>query len=437
MTALARSTNLFKGLIILIWIFMAFLLVKKIHLIPALTLAPEEELSDSESWMSVYFKGQKIGYTEFTLSRTNDGYNINQNAYLRMKLMGDYQELRTLTSAVVDDVMLLRSFNFYMSAGPVRYQISGRVKGSEIELVSSTGGRVTESSLALDEVPRLASGLIPFVTRQGLTVDQQFKVPIFDPSTLSMKSVTVTVEDREKLVIDGRTIDTFRLRENFRDTQTYAWVDSAGRIVKEDGLLGFSMVQATEEKAKEGLAGRADVADLVESTSAPITPLLEMDPRMVDFLKVKIKGIDPEGFELSGGRQTFADGVLTVTRETADPADEIKLPVRDPAVREFLKPTTFIQSRHPKITRQAHEIIQGERSPLKIIRLVTAWVSENLEKRPTMSVPSATDVLRTKVGDCNEHAVLAAAPAAGFRRAGPGWWWGSWPTAVDFTIMPG
>jgi hypothetical protein len=38
-----------------------------------------------------------------------------------------------------------------------------------------------------------------------------------------------------------------------------------------------------------------------------------------------------------------------------------------------------------------------------------------IEKRPTMSLPSAAEVLRTRVGDCNEHTVLfvALARAAG------------------------
>ena len=34
-----------------------------------------------------------------------------------------------------------------------------------------------------------------------------------------------------------------------------------------------------------------------------------------------------------------------------------------------------------------------------------------VEKRPTVSLPSALEVLRTKVGDCNEHTVLFVAMA--------------------------
>lgn len=39
------------------------------------------------------------------------------------------------------------------------------------------------------------------------------------------------------------------------------------------------------------------------------------------------------------------------------------------------------------------------------------WVHEELEKRITVSVPSALEVLETRRGDCNEHTVLYVALA--------------------------
>ena len=39
------------------------------------------------------------------------------------------------------------------------------------------------------------------------------------------------------------------------------------------------------------------------------------------------------------------------------------------------------------------------------------WTYRNLEKRPTVSLPSALEVLDQRAGDCNEHAALMAALA--------------------------
>ena len=42
---------------------------------------------------------------------------------------------------------------------------------------------------------------------------------------------------------------------------------------------------------------------------------------------------------------------------------------------------------------------------------LTRYVNGLLEKKPTVSIPSAREVLRTKVGDCNEHTALYVAMA--------------------------
>jgi hypothetical protein len=394
--------------IMAVWLIMLVLLVHRLQVIPEIDIVPGEELADNESWMSIYFQNQKVGYAEQTLAKTDQGYTVNQNTYLRMKLMGQVQELRTLTSARLTEGMGLMSFNFFMSAGPVRYQLSGRMNGLTLELNSTTGGYTNQSSLELDSVPRLASGVLPYVAQQGLKKGQRFKVPVFDPATLSTKSMVVAVEDSEKILIEGQEIETYRIRQEYLDTQSYTWVDTAGRPVKEEGLLGLSMVRTTEEKAFEGLTGKADLTDVVEATSAPVKGTID-HPREVRQVKVRLSGIELEGFELDGGRQKLTGDLLEITREKIDLRDEARLPIQGTEFAHDLLPTTFIQSRDPKIMDQAKRITAGNKSPLKIIGLINDWVYDNLEKRPTMSVPSAVDVLETKVGDCNEHAVLAAA----------------------------
>ena len=43
--------------------------------------------------------------------------------------------------------------------------------------------------------------------------------------------------------------------------------------------------------------------------------------------------------------------------------------------------------------------------------LINDWVYRNIQKRPTVSIPSATDVLKMRAGDCNEHTTLFVALA--------------------------
>jgi len=120
-------------------------------------------------------------------------------------------------------------------------------------------------------------------------------------------------------------------------------------------------------------------------------------------LKLKIDGIH-QGISLDGGRQAYKDGILSISKE--------QMPAQDTAldsVNDFLGPTPFIQSKNQKIMETVDKIISPSDSPLVKAQKLTAWIYENIKKRPVLSVPNALETLEKKMGDCNEHAVLLAA----------------------------
>jgi transglutaminase-like putative cysteine protease len=80
-------------------------------------------------------------------------------------------------------------------------------------------------------------------------------------------------------------------------------------------------------------------------------------------------------------------------------------------MREFLISTPFMESDHPVIARLSADIVSGVQRPLEKAQKLVAWVHDNIEKRPVISVPSALETLKHRQGDCNEHAVLLAAMA--------------------------
>jgi transglutaminase-like putative cysteine protease len=78
---------------------------------------------------------------------------------------------------------------------------------------------------------------------------------------------------------------------------------------------------------------------------------------------------------------------------------------------EYLKDTTFIQSKDPAIVSLVKDLVGNEKDMLKITSLIYEWVYKNIKKVPIISLPMATEVLRTRQGDCNEHATLFTALA--------------------------
>ncbi|MEW6267377.1 MAG: transglutaminase-like domain-containing protein [Thermodesulfobacteriota bacterium] len=402
-----RLSGVLKVLIVLFWLILASLLVQRIHLIPELTIPEAENLPDSEEWMSVIFKGQKIGYSYQALTWVESGYSLDQKAYLRLNLMGDIQEVRTVISAQLTKSFGLKAFSFFLAAGPVRYQLAGTLTGLDLELISATGGYQNKSRIQLKEVPRLAAALIPYLTQKGLEKGQRFKVPLFDPSTTAAREVVVVVEDKEKIPVEGRLVDTLRLRQDYADIQVFAWVDGQGRIVKQDGLLGFSLVRTTADQATAGLTGRAELTDVIVATSAPADREVN-DPRRASFLKARLKGVDLKGLDLDGGRQSLQGDTVEIRKEEITRDRERRVAPADRRFKVHLMPDQFIQSDDAAVQTRARSLAGGT-GPLTAVERVNDWVYKNLDKRPTMSVPNAVQTLETKVGDCNEHAVLAAA----------------------------
>jgi transglutaminase-like putative cysteine protease len=136
------------------------------------------------------------------------------------------------------------------------------------------------------------------------------------------------------------------------------------------------------------------------------------DPTSVKKLRLRVRGI-PEslrGPDLQGAGQSVVGDIVEIAADEGATSAP-----RDVAVERALLPEPLIESDDPEIRREAKRAIKGASQPrLKAERLVR-HVHALLEKKPTISLPSAREVLRTRVGDCNEHASLyvALARAAG------------------------
>ena len=84
-------------------------------------------------------------------------------------------------------------------------------------------------------------------------------------------------------------------------------------------------------------------------------------------------------------------------------------------LNRYLEPELLIESDDPSVKAETERALAGVVGARARAEKLTRYVNALLDKKPTVSVPSAREVLRTKVGDCNEHTALyvAMARAAG------------------------
>lgn len=403
--------------IVLFWCLMNILLFKRqlwTGAAPIALRAVETLTEASEEWWSIYFRGEKIGYASQTIEPRTAGYGLKDESLLRLNLLGTSQTAVTLLNMEVDKEWMLESFDFNLQSNDLRFRVRGRVAPGKLLLEVLSAGNSTRHELPLTQPPYLNAALKPLVATQQLEPGKEHFFSTFDPATLSHQVTSVVIEGREQIRLGDRVEPAMRIRQRFKGLSVVSWIDGQGRTLKEESPGGFTIVRASRQEAKSAEGSRSLPLDLVGQTAVrPSAPIAH--PQTRDALRLKLSGFELANFPLHGARQRLSGDLLEIRREILDTGNSFRIPSRDPRWQAFLQPTVFLQSDHPEIRSLAAKILAGETDARKAAARIKDWVHKEIAKVPTVSVPNALDVLKSRRGDCNEHTVLfnALARAAG------------------------
>jgi hypothetical protein len=193
----------------------------------------------------------------------------------------------------------------------------------------------------------------------------------------------------------------------FAGITSTSWVTDVGEVVREESGMGLIVVKETRDRAL-ALAVPGDLQkDMLEVAAvAPAGPGRIDDPRMIDRLRLRVEGLTAAGPDLQGAGQSVAGDVFDIRDMTTAPPGP-----GDPEAARSLGPEPFIESDAPEILAEAKKGVADVVGPRNQAERLVRHVNSILEKKPTVSLPSALEVLRTRVGDCNEHTALYVAMA--------------------------
>jgi len=402
--------------IVAFWLVLMGFLVKKINFREKPEVTNSIQLSgkiDSfqREWKEIYLKDRKVGYSVSLIKPFQKGYFIQEEIFLRLNLMGLASGMETLTQCQVDDRFLLKSFFFKMTSGVVSFHVTGRVEDSQ--LLIETGERKNKriQRIKLSRPPMMGAGLSHFFKARKISVGETFKLPIFDPSTMAHRDAFIRVAGKERIKIKGRTYDVFRLETELWGRSMTSWLDEYGTTLKETGFMGLTILKSSPASAPADIEDAE--MDFYEMAAIKIDKELT-NPKRLNYLKLKIEGMEKASLNeeiLNVGRQRFHDGIIEITRENLPFKSPYSLPYEGfgGEVKPLLEPEFNIESDAEEIMEKARQISGKDKDPLLVARKQLNWVYRKLDKKPIITVPSALEVLKTKVGDCNEHAILLAA----------------------------
>ena len=420
----ARAASL---LVLLAWIAtMAVVFTRTFAQARSMNLATDlARYGTAAEWRGVYYRGEKIGFTVSQTSPAGDGFEVQEDARLQMSLLGATTAAAIRTTAQLDATFALRSFQFSLDPGTGPVEVSGTVTGKRVSLTLKTASGTQREERDLDDIPVLSLSLPRRLAAAGFQPGTRQQFLIFDPATMRSEPVTIEIGRREIVNLTSplpsrvgpgdsyrvrrQSMPAFRVDMAFAGLKTTAWITDTGEVLREESQLGLMSVRETPEVAQRMAISRGITGDLLEASAVVPRNTTKQridDGRDVRRIRLKVEGADISGPDLQGAGQSVDGDVLEIRD-----ARSIRASAADPDLERYLRPEPFIESDDPGIRSEAAAAVAGVKGPRAIAERLTRAVNGMLDKKPTVSLPSAREVLRTKVGDCNEHTALFVAMA--------------------------
>jgi hypothetical protein len=372
----------------------------------------ESGISEAErEWLEVFMKGEKVGYIARRVGPFGQGYVINEEILLKLNVMNMPVSTHTMTQCLVDERFQLNRFRVAIDSGVVRFKVSGKVEEGWIQVETGEGQARRRRRIKLSGPVVIPSAIPQFFKGRQVREGQSFVFSMLDPATLTQREVTVHVRGRETVEINKESVRAYRLESEVMGQHITSWIDDSGTVLREEGFMGLALVRSSEGQALGAIAkgGTQDFYDL----AAVVVDKPLKDPSKVGYLKLRVKDLMGSSFDVSrlhGERQRFRDGVIEIRQEPLPGSAGFVTPFQGHGeMTNFLLPELNIESDDESVVKTATDIAAGQTDPIAVSVKLLTWVHEHIEKRPVMNVPSAAEVLRTRTGDCNEHATLLTA----------------------------
>lgn len=382
------------------------------ELLRGISLSPETE------WYSIYLQNRKIGFARNVLEpRPEGGYVISSVSLMNINMMGVEQRVKMEGKVWTDSLLALLEFEGEIDVPQYTTHFKGRYHKRSLIIEITTGGRQEEKVLPASEPIYLSETIKPLIQRGRLGAGDTLKLFSFDPVGVGMQEVIVIGDDEREYELapppgirvikkngDGaEKIKARKLQLFTANIQTTVYVDPQGNSIAEFGPMGLQMWRCSEEEALSEEGGRPDW-DLLDLFAIIPQGKIEV-PRKILRMAVLIEGVDRSSLGRMSSRQTLVGETLIVGGEyRTDRISRVE-------IEKFLQPSPYVQSDHPAIYERASEVVKGGQDLLDSLGLLSRWVYQYVHKTPSSGIPSALDVLRERVGDCNEHSVLYVAMA--------------------------
>ncbi|MFA5044198.1 MAG: hypothetical protein WC381_10595 [Kiritimatiellia bacterium] len=291
----SRHANVVRGLIVIFWLLMTGWLIRYeafphwfMAAAPGYRALFKNGPLILDTWMQIEFRTNPVGYShtwvDSDVASPGAAYTLHNQTVLNIELMGETHGVNVMCGATLDAGCELQKFYAVVSSGVYAARIDGRRTGDRVFTVRirADSGEQTVTLTVPDDVVLYSPATE--MALAGLKPGESLSLRVLDPVTLAISDVRVEALRREKLTLAGREQETTVLKMVYQGLETLSWMDPAGRILRQETPLGWTMtlcsakdvlgqktVDATHISAAQGeLADQLKLLDLMGKVGAEI-----------------------------------------------------------------------------------------------------------------------------------------------------------------------
>ena len=371
---------------------------------------------EREDWLGTYYKGKKMGFTKSKTRWSREGIVMDSTVFFKIRSKSIDQSTIIKHTTRLSPDLKLSSFSLLQEISGHRQQVEGKMEGNELHYRTKSLGYDKEKTVKFTEKTVPSSTFLINLVSDGLKVGQRGELQLFMEPLQLMVDLEYKILRQETLQYEGKSIDTFVIRQRFSGMETMIWVSHDGTVYRESTNMGFESFKESPQVAQK--------IDEVMTLSSVITMSLVKPNRPVPRAKntydlvYRIHPVSSPEAIPEDHRQKIIKvekqengNYITTLRIKSEPKkmdrtgkkkDETE---QDP---KYLEETAEVQSRHKMIQALARELSVDGKSKWQLAKDINLWVHLNLKKEMVDTI-TALDALLEKRGECQSHTYLFTA----------------------------
>ena len=390
--------------------------------------------AEAGDYYAIFIDGKQVGFAERTRTEEADSVVSSENVKITLSRVGSPITVETKQSSTETKDGKPISFESVQKMSFIETKVTGKTDANgTLYLTESSFGSEQKRSIPWPQGAVMSEGLRLLEKQKGLKSGTSYEVIVFEPSMQQGLNAKITVGDKQKVDLLGRSRSLTEVRTKINvppagEIESIEYVDDKLKMYKSvTPMMGMLLEMIACEK--EVATGRVDSYELIDKIFVA-SPQLIADVKLAKSLQYTLSAVkepnsQSELFKVE--RKIQLDSIpstdnqkveiidnnhVIVTVSPVDAPTGATFPYKgtDEKILEMLKPARFIQSDDRKIIDLAKQATGDTNDAAEAVKRIEAFVANYIESRDlTVGYASALEIVDSKQGDCSEFSVLTAA----------------------------